>query len=78
MCVCVVGFGLWTIPESVRFVCYGQARRRWRVGASLRPPGVAPALRFQLYVQYVAPCRARGGCRTPVSLSGASMAQGAV
>ena len=40
--------------------------------------GVAPAPRFQLYVQYLAPCRDRGGCRAPVSLSGASMAQGAV
>ena len=45
--------------------------RHWRLG-------VAPAPRFQLYVHYVAPCRARCGCRAPVSLSGASMAQGAV
>ena len=40
--------------------------------------GVAPAPRFQFYVHCVAPCRARGGCRAPVSRSGASMAQGAV
>ena len=33
---------------------------------------------FQLYVHYVAPCRARGGCRAPVSLSGALTGQGAV
>ena len=40
--------------------------------------GVARAPRFQLDVHCVAPCRARGGCRAHVSLSGASMAQGAV
>ena len=40
--------------------------------------GVAPALRFQLYVRWAGPWRARGGCRTPVSVPGASVAQGAV
>ena len=34
VCVCVVGFGVWTVPESVRFVCYSSARRHWRIGAS--------------------------------------------
>ena len=40
--------------------------------------GVALAPRFQLYVHCVALCRARGGCRAAVSLSGASMVRGAV
>ena len=40
--------------------------------------GVAPAPRIQLYVRCAGPCRARGGCRAPVSLSGASVGQGAV
>ena len=35
-------------------------------------------VRLQLYVHYVAPYRARGGCRAFVFLFGASMAQGAV
>ena len=35
--------------------------------------GVAPAPRFQLYMRCTGPCRARGGCRAPVS--GASVAQ---
>ena len=38
----------------------------------------APAPRFQLYVRFAAPCRARGGSNAPVSFSGASVAQGAV
>ena len=70
----------------------GLDRPRFRLFCLLRPSapalacrgfitgagGVAPAPRFQLNVHCVAPCRARGGCRAPVSLSCASMAQGAV
>ena len=37
-----------------------------------------PAPRYQLYLHCVAPCRAHGGCRTPVSVSGALVAQGAM
>ena len=70
VCVCVVGFGVWTVPDSVRFVCYSPARRRWCVGASSRAPGGCPAPRFQLYVHCVAPCRAHDGCRASVSLEG--------
>ena len=33
---------------------------------------------LQLYVRCAGSCRARGGCRAPVSVSGAAVAQGAV
>ena len=80
MCECVClgsGFG----PSvSVRIVCYSPAQR---AGAAV--PGlhdgcreVALTPRFQLYVRCAGPCRARGGCRAPVSVSGASVAQGGV
>ena len=52
-----------------------------RAGAAVSGPhhgrrGVAAAPRFQLYMRCAGPCRARDGCRAPVS--GASVAQGAV
>ena len=34
VCVCVIGFGVWTVSVSVCLVCYGPARRRCRVWAS--------------------------------------------
>ena len=40
--VCVIGFGVWTVSVSVRFVCYGPERRCCRVWASSRPPGGCP------------------------------------
>ena len=76
--VCVIGFGSWD-------------RLNFRPSCLLRPSagaavtglhhgrrGVAPAPRFQLYVRCAGPCHARGGCRAPVSVSGSSVAQGAV
>ena len=83
VCVCVIGFGVWTVSVSVRLVCYGPARQQGRQGAAVSglhhgSQGLAPAPRFQLYVRCAGPRRARGGCRAPVSVSGASVAQGAV
>ena len=78
MCVCVcVWLGSGSGPSRSPSVLSLTAQRasagmsgfhhgRW---------GVASAPRFQLYVHCVAPCRARDGCRAPVSLSGASMAR---
>ena len=37
--VCVIGFGVSTVSDSVRFVCYGPARRRCHVWASLQALG---------------------------------------
>ena len=78
VCVCVVGFGVWTVSDSVRSFCYVPVRRRCHVWASLRTQGAAPALWLQLYVRCASRCRARGGCRAPVSVSDAAVAQGAV
>ena len=75
MCVCVC--------DWVRDV----DRLSFRLSCLLRPSapalsrlgfGVAPAPRFQLYVRCAGPCRAHGGSRAPVSVSGASVAQGPV
>ena len=76
--VCVIGFGVWTVSDSVRFACYGPARRRCRVWASSRVPGgcagasvsVVCALRGSLSRQRWVPC--------PFLCAGASVAQGAV
>ena len=77
--VCVIGFGVWTVSDSIRFVCNCPTRRRCHVSASSWAPGVSPAApQFQLYVHCVGPYRARGGCRAPVSVSGVPVAQGAV
>ena len=81
MCVYVYvrldsGFGPSQFP-SVLFV----TAQRAGAGASGLPNGrrgVAPAPRFQLYVRCAGPCRARGGSLPPVSVFGASVAQGAV
>ena len=87
------GFLLWLLPafvfltiaslcnthvsDSVRFVCYGPARRICVSWVRYGRRGVTSAPRFQLYVRCAAgPSRARGGCCAPVS--GALVSQGAV
>ena len=78
MCVCVIGLGCGSSQfPSVLFVtaqCVGAAVSELHHGRR----GVAPAPRFQLYVRCAGSCRARGGCRAPVSVSGASVTQGAL
>ena len=81
VCVCVcMWLGSESVPSQSPFVLSVTAQRAGAGVSRLHHGrrGVAPAPRFQLYVHYVAPCRARGGCRAPVSVSGASMAEGAV
>ena len=64
MRVRVVGFGVWTVSVSVRFVCYDPARRRCRVWASSHSPGSCPrasvsvvcALRGSLSCPRLLPC----------------------
>ena len=75
--VCVVGFGVWTVSVSVCLVCYSLAGRRCRE-LPAGPGGLPRTPLFQLYVRCAGPCRARGGSRAPVSVHGASVAQGAV
>ena len=75
--VCVLGL------EHLRFRSFSLFVPPQRGGAAVSGlhhgrQGVAPAPRFQLYVRCAGPCRARGGCRAPVSVSGASVAQGAM
>ena len=83
--LCVWGYGPSQIP-SVSFVPsqhagvavsglhHGRRGVARRLGITKRRSSRAP--RFQLYLHCVGPCRARGGCRAPVS--SASVAQGAV
>ena len=75
--VCVIGFGVWTVSVSVCFACYGPAHAGAAISGLHRGHrGPAPA-------NFSCKCTARvpvapGGCRAPVSVSGASVAQGAV
>ena len=62
------------ITLQTRYVTLSVTAQRTGAGLS-GAPGVALAPRLQLYVHYVAPCRASRGCRAPMSLSGVSMAQ---
>ena len=79
VCVCV-WLGSEPGPSQIPSVLSAPAQRAGADVSGLQHSrwGVAPAPRFQFHVHCVAPCRARGGCRTPVSMYVASMAQGAV
>ena len=67
MCVCMVGFGVWTTPGPYVLSVMAQRTGAGVSGLHHGRGGVAPVPRFQLYVHYVAPCRARGGYRASVS-----------
>ena len=77
MYVCVWVRGL-DCPRVHPFCLLGPSAGSGVSGLHQGCGGVVPAARIQLYVHCVAPWHARGGHRAPVSLSAASMAQGAV